>query len=125
MTMPIDPNFKHPRIIKKIDRIHRDKKRGYGKAFPVDDVPLNKLMIDKSDEFKQVEKDRYHKPQTADTGVNAYYGKWPGDETEQELLDLMSDDREIARLKSTVGTCYLIIVLAFVALVFMGMLQWA
>ncbi len=37
----------------------------------------------------------YYKPQTPATGVNAYFGTWPGDETEEELLALLDDDEEV------------------------------
>jgi len=33
----------------------------------------------------------YYKPQTTNTGVNAYFGTWPGDETEEELLALLEE----------------------------------
>ena len=33
----------------------------------------------------------YYKPQTATTGVNAYFATWPGDETEEELLALLEE----------------------------------
>ena len=39
--------------------------------------------------------DGIHKPQTPETGVNAYFGTWPGDETEEELLALLDDDEEV------------------------------
>lgn len=35
--------------------------------------------------------DKYHRPQTSTTGVNAYFGTWPGDETEEELIEMMND----------------------------------
>lgn len=33
----------------------------------------------------------YRKPQTASSGVNAFFGKWPGPETEEELLALLAE----------------------------------
>ncbi|MBZ0272095.1 hypothetical protein K8I61_08660 [bacterium] len=31
----------------------------------------------------------YREPQTATTGINAIFGKWPGDETDEEIEDLL------------------------------------
>lgn len=36
---------------------------------------------------------RWSRPQTPTTGVNAFFGRWPGDETEEELLDQLDSLR--------------------------------
>ena len=41
--------------------------------------------------LRRMNHDPYMKPQTATTGVNAYFGTWPGDETEEELLALLEE----------------------------------
>ena len=32
-----------------------------------------------------------HQPQGPDSGINAIMGKWPGDETEEEILALLEE----------------------------------
>lgn len=34
---------------------------------------------------------RHREPQTSTSGVNAFFGKWPGPESEQELLALLAE----------------------------------
>lgn len=32
---------------------------------------------------------KLRRPQTATSGVNAFFGRWPGDETDEELLEAL------------------------------------
>lgn len=86
-----------------------------------------------------VEDGKYHRPQTSKTGVNAYHGTWPGDETEDELMQSMRDYEDPQKAKqpetevkiiravkyinytSTVGW---LIVVIFVLLYLLGMEQY-
>ena len=33
----------------------------------------------------------FRRPQTATTGINAIFGRWPGDETEEEILAALEE----------------------------------
>lgn len=38
---------------------------------------------------RKLDLESLHQPQGPDTGINAIIGKWPGDESEEEILTLL------------------------------------
>lgn len=40
---------------------------------------------------RKLDLEALHQPQGPDTGINAIIGKWPGDESEEEILALLEE----------------------------------
>ena len=57
-----------------------------------DDVrQLGEWLIEKSGRVGETLADRVRVPQTPDTGIGAIIGKWPGDETDEEIAETLDE----------------------------------
>lgn len=53
--------------------------------------PAEEKRAPQSGILKKFDRSVLHQPQGPDSGLNAIMGKWPGDETDEEILALLEE----------------------------------
>lgn len=52
---------------------------------PEDQQPVRRILV------RKLDLEALHQPQGPDSGLNAIMGKWPGDESDEEILALLEE----------------------------------